>query len=145
MIPVNRNPSAKDLRAFALAMVFGFGVIGVVFWYVGPDPNSFSWQSVRLQKVAIGAWIFGALLAGAGFAPRGLAVPVYVAWMSMGMFLGSIMTVVLMSVMFVVLLPIFSLIRLGDPLRLKLHPKGETYWEDYRKYEHTLDRNARPF
>ncbi len=145
MIQVNRNPDAKTLRSFGIAMVFGFGIIGGLFWYIGPDPNSFSWQGVTSQKTAIGIWILGALLALVSIGPRGISVPVYVGWMSIGMFLGGIMTVVLMTVLFVVLLPIFTLIRFKDPLRMKLKPPGESYWEDYREHEPTLERTARPF
>lgn len=126
-------------------MLLGFGIIGGVLWYVGPDPRSFSWNGVPLQKVAIGLWIFGTLLAMAAAGPRSVGVPAYVGWMSVGMFLGGIMTFVLMSVLFVILLPVFSLIRFSDPLRLKLKPEGESYWEDYREHEPTLERTARPF
>jgi hypothetical protein len=145
VLPVNRNPNAKVLRSFGLAMLFGFGVIGGLLWYLGPDPNSFGWHGVGAQKVAIGLWILGVLLALVSIEPKGIAVPLYVGWMSIGMFLGAIMTFVLMSVLFIVLLPIFTLIRFKDPLRLKLKPPGESYWEDYREHEPTLERTARPF
>lgn len=126
-------------------MLFGFGVIGFILWYSGPDPNDFAWHGVRAQKAAIAFWIAGALLALVSVGPRGLAARVYVVWMSIGMCLGAIMTFILMSVLFVILLPIFSLIRLQDPLRLKLKPPGESYWEECREHEPTLERTARPF
>ncbi|GJM23701.1 MAG: hypothetical protein DHS20C16_01160 [Phycisphaerae bacterium] len=145
MLQVNRNPNAKVLRSFGLAMLFGFGVIGGLLWFLAPEPNSFAWQGARGQKFAIGLWCLGALLALLSIGPRQLAVPAYVGWMSVGMFLGGIMTFVMMSVLFIVLLPIFTLIRFKDPLRMKLKPPGESYWEDYREHEPTLERTARPF
>ena len=77
--------------------------------------------------------------------PRSVATPVYVVWMTAAMWIGRVMTPVLLTALFVVLLPVFSLIRLGDPLRLKLKPKGESYWEDHKHHESTLERTARPF
>jgi len=72
-------------------------------------------------------------------------VPVYVGWMSAAFAIGAVMTVVLMTVLFIVLLPLFSLTRLADPLRMKLKPAGESYWEDHKHHESTLERTARPF
>lgn len=145
MIPINRNPDGKTLRAFSFAMLVGFGLLGGILWFLTPDPNSFAWHGIRGQKIAIGLWIGGMILCLAGVGPRGLSVPVYVAWMTVGMFVGTIMTFVTLSVMFIVLLPVFSLIRLSDPLRMKLKPPGESYWEEYKKHEPTLERTARPF
>ena len=57
---------------------------------------------------------------------------------------GTVMSTVLLTAVFVVVLPLFSIVvRLGDPLRKKLG--GATYWEDYKPYEHTLDRMRRLF
>ncbi|HNO78728.1 MAG TPA: hypothetical protein PKN33_11765 [Phycisphaerae bacterium] len=145
MLPVNRNPNAKTLRSFGVAMLFGFGVIGAILWYTGSEPNGFNWRDVAAQKVAIALWVLGVLLAIIAVGPRSLSAPIYIAWMTVGMFLGAIMTFIMMSVLFVVLLPIFSLIRLKDPLRMKLKPPGESYWEDHRDHEPTLERTARPF
>ncbi len=145
MIQVNRNPDLNTLRSFGLAMLLGFGLLGGLLWYAWPDPNSFAWRSAGGQKLAIGLWAVGTLLALASIGPRGIAVPVYVGWMTIGMFLGGIMTFIMMSALFFVLLPVFSLIRFKNPLRLKLKPPGESYWEDCREHEPTLERTARPF
>ena len=126
-------------------MLIGFSIFGAVLWYKGPEPDSFSWHNALPQKVAIALWSFGALLAITSVGPRSIAVPVYVAWMKMAMCMGTIMTFVTLSVMFLVLLPVFSLIRLSDPLRMKLKPTGESYWEEYKEHEPTLERTARPF
>jgi hypothetical protein len=65
--------------------------------------------------------------------------------MSVAFFIGGIMTVVLLSILFVVLLPVFSLIRFADPLRMRLKPPGESYWEEHKHHDSTLERTARPF
>jgi hypothetical protein len=145
MLSVNRSPSTSELRKFGWAMILGFGVIGALLWYLGPDPNTLAWTGGGKQVLGPCLWGLGIALLGVSFGPRSLAVPVYVGWMSAAFFLGSIMTAVLMSALFIVLLPVFSLIRFADPLRLKLKPPGESYWEDHKHHESTLERTARPF
>ena len=145
MQPVNRNPSSRDLHKFGGAMLLGFGVIGLLLWYFGPEPNGWGWAAAAPQKLAVAAWILGAVLLLISCGPQALARPVYVGWMTVAMYLGTVVTLVLLSVMFIVLLPIFSLIRLADPLRLRLLGSGASYWEDHRHHESTLERTIRPF
>ena len=59
--------------------------------------------------------------------------------------IGTVVTFVLLSVLYFVFLPIFSLIRFKDPLRLKMPPKATSYWEEHKHHESTLERTARPF
>lgn len=142
---VNRNPSASELHKFGWAMIFGFGVIGAILWYFGPEPNGIAWRGVFQQKFGLGLWILGVVLLVVSFGPAGLARPVYVGWMTVAMYLGTVMTFLMLSLMFFILLPVFALIRLKDPLRLKLLPPGESYWEDHAQHEATLERTIRPF
>lgn len=145
MQAVNRNPASKDLHAFGWAMLGGFGVLGVALWYGGHDPHGWSWVAAAAQKTAFGLWCLGGLLFMVSFSPGRGARPVYVAWMSAALFMGAIVTVVLLSVLFVVLLPAFALVRFADPLRMKLLAPEETYWENHKHHESTLERMARPF
>ena len=145
MQAVNRNPSSTELHRFGGAMVLGFGIIGAVLWYVGPDPNGWSWTGIVGQKVAVAAWVLGAALLLISFGPQSLARPVYVTWMSVASYIGIVMTFVLLSVLFFVLLPVFSLIRLKDPLRMKLLRGQTSYWEDHEHHESTLERTIHPF
>ncbi len=65
--------------------------------------------------------------------------------MSLAVPLGIVMSTIALSILFFVLLPVFSLIvRRSDPLRKKITRSG-TYWEDYKHYEPTLDRMQRQF
>lgn len=145
MVTVNQNPSVSELRKFGGSMLLGFGVIGAILWYFGPEPNSLAYQSLRPQKVAIAFWCLGAALLGLSFGPRSIARVIYVVWMTAAMKIGVVMTFVLFSVLFVVLLPWFSFIRLRDPLGMKLKPKGESYWRDHEDQTPELERVARPF
>ena len=145
MQPVNRNPSSGDLHKFGWAMLLGFGIIGALLCYLGPDPNGWRWTGVTAQKIAVGAWFLGPVLLLISWGPKSLARPVYVGWMTVAMYLGTVVTFALLSVLFIVLLPIFSLIRFADPLRLRLLGPGASYWEDHRHHESTLERTIRPF
>jgi hypothetical protein len=149
MLPVNTNPTTKDLRNFAIAMLIGFGVLGGVLWLVpwwkSGLPVHLRWTGAGAQVSAICLWTLGVVLFALGLAPRPVARTVYVFWMSMAMAIGTVVTTILLTAMFIAFLPWFAIIvRFGDPLRRKLH-KGETYWEDYKPYPATIERMQRPF
>ncbi|MCB9850922.1 MAG: hypothetical protein H6817_09500 [Phycisphaerales bacterium] len=145
MHTVNRNPSSRELHKFGWAMVLGFGVLGTLGWYFAGETNGWAWRGETAQRVAVAFWTLGPLLLVISFGPKALAKPVYIGWMSVGFFIGGIMTAILLSVLFIVLLPVFSLVRFADPLRMKLRPPGESYWEDHKHHESTLERTIRPF
>jgi hypothetical protein len=132
MKPVKKNPSSSELRVFGLAMLVGFAVIGgLISWRLG------------VNVAAIVCWVLGlALFLCSLWRPMGQ--PVYYVWMTGAMYLGAVVTTVLLTALFVVFLPIFSLIRLKDPLRRRLKPTG-SYWEEHRPHEPTLERMVRPF
>jgi hypothetical protein len=143
MFEVNKNPSVSDLRKFGLVMLIGLGVIGGLLFVLGrpeaPEAGR-SWQ----QVLGIVLWVVGAAVLLLSLAAPTAARPVYVGWMTFAVTLGRIVTTILLTVMFFVLLPVFALIRLADPLRTKLG-KADSYWEDHPPYEDTLERNLRPF
>ena len=147
MFTVNRNPSVSDLRKFGWAMLLGFGVIGAILWVVawrryGGGP--FAWSGLAIQYVAIVFLALGIVLYVLGVAAPVVSRPVFVAWMTVTVSIGIVMSTVLLTVLFVFFLPLFSLIvRAGDPLRKKLG--ASSYWEDYKPHEHTLERMRHTF
>ena len=148
MFTVNKNPSAGDLRKFGWAMLGGFGVIGVILWIAAwrkhGGHGSLGWSGAAAQVVALCLWAAGVGLCTLSLLSPRSARPIYVAWMRATVPVGTVMSMVLLTAVFVVVLPLFSIVvRLGDPLRKKLG--GATYWEDYKPYEHTLDRMRRLF
>jgi len=147
MITVNKNPSVSDLRKFGWAMLFGFGVIGAILWIVAwrrYGGGSFGWSGASTQQIAVGLFVLGIGLCIIGTRAPSLARSVYIAWMSVTAPIGLVTSTVLLTVLFVFVLPLFSLVvRWGDPLRKKLG--GKSYWEDYKPYEHTLERMRRLF
>lgn len=130
---VNRNPSPSELRKFGLAMLLGFGVIGGLLW----------WRTGTVG-VAIALWCIAGLLCAISWLTPQLGRKVYVGWMVGGAAIGKIMLPVFLTLAFFILLPPFSLIRLADPLRLKLKKDG-TYWERHKPHEATIERMMRPF
>jgi hypothetical protein len=147
MFQVNRNPSESDLRKFGRAMLIGFGVIGVVLWIAGArraGAQVSAWTGSGAQVAAIVLASLGAALFALSRASRSMTKTVYIGWMTVTVPVGIVMSTILLTVLFMLILPVFSLIvRMGDPLRRKLG--GTTYWEDYKAHEPTLERMRRPF
>lgn len=148
MFTVNKNPSPTELRKFGNAMLIGFGALAAVIWLLPAwrgGAAALSWsgrtgQIVAVVFVGLGAGLF-VLSRVSGSATRAA----YVGWMSVAVPIGVAMSTVLLSLMYFVLLPVFSLIvRRGDPLRRKITGSG-TYWEEYKHYEPTLERMRRQF
>ena len=150
MFTINKNPTVTDLHKFGWSMLAGFGVIGVLLWVAAwrgaDDAAFFSWSGGLRQGFALGSWLTGfALWAFVFLARPSIAKPVYVAWMTVAVNLGIVMSTIGLTLLFVLFLPPFSaIVRFGDPLRRRRKPR-ETYWEDHKPHEPTLERMARPF
>ena len=149
MFTVNKNPTPSDLRKFAWAMLIGFGGIGTLTWLLpwirGIEGAVPGWWGGPGQIASLCFWAVGVAMWTVGLALPGAAKPMYVIWMSLTVPIGLVMSTILFTVLFILLLPVFSIVvRFGDPLRKKRHA-GESYWEDYKPYEPTMERMARPF
>lgn len=132
-------------------MLLGFGVIGAVLWYLALLPKGrwwpetdWTWNGSARHVIAIVLWSLGALFTIVCQASGAGGRVLYVFWMTGAMYLGTVVTTIMLSVLFVILLPLFSLIRLADPLRLRLRSSG-SYWEEPTPHEATLERTRRPF
>ncbi len=146
---VNRNPSVTDLRKFGHAMLLGFGVLGAILWtvhYFRVDATSLlEWSGSMTQVTAVCFWGLGALLCTVSLTSPTMAKPIYVVWMTVAAAIGTVMSTIMLTVLFVLLVPLFSVIvRMGDPLGKK-RSTGGTYWEDYKPHEPTIERMRRPF
>ncbi|MCA9243381.1 MAG: hypothetical protein KDA32_05465 [Phycisphaerales bacterium] len=130
LLTVNRNPSSRDLRQFALGMLIGFGVLALLAW----------WRAHPIMAVTFAS--IGAALAILSQIP-GVNRHVYVAWMTGAHGLGFAMTNVLLTIMFVTLLVPFALLRLRDPLRKKRG--AASYWEPPERHEPSIERMSRQF
>lgn len=131
---VNKNPTLKDLRQFGVVMLIGFAVIaGLVYW-LKPGNN------VPYYLGGLGLVMFLIEM----IVPTSLGRIVYIGWMTGATYMGMVMVPFFLTLLYFILLPPFALIRLKDPLRMKLTPDG-TYWEKHENHEASLERMRRPF
>jgi len=145
MLEVNKTPGVSEVRVFGLTLLGGFTVIGALLWYVGRGPETgWSYSGTGAHVTAVAVWVLGAACAAICCVSHGAGSSLYVFWMTAATYLGIVMSTLLLSLLFFVLLPLFSLIRLKDPLRLRLKRQG-SYWEDHDPHEATLERVRRPF
>ena len=146
---VNKNPTVREVRAFGWAMLGGFLLLGAILWIAGwwkaaPPRGFFEWIGSTGHWVILFMWVLGPVLLALSHAPYAVGRGTYVTWMSLAVPIGILMSNVMLTLLYFVLLPVFSLIRFGDPLRKRLSKDG-TYWEDHKEHEPTLDRMMRPF
>jgi hypothetical protein len=141
----NRNPSVREVRKFGLVMLCGFVVLAGLFWWSGKaEEGGWGWSGSGLHWASAVLAVLGLIILLTTLTSHAAGRVVYVVWMTAATYLGTVMTLVLLSALFVVLLPIFSLIRFKDPLRMKLKAGG-SYWEDHTHHESTLERTIHPF
>jgi len=145
VLPVSRNPSVREVRKFGLVMLCGLAVLAALFWWLGrAEDGGWGWAGSGLHQAAVVLAALGLIIWAITVLSTTAGRAVYVVWMTAATYLGTGMTFVLLSVLFVVLLPFFTLIRFKDPLRKKLKAEG-TYWEDHVHHESTLERTIHPF
>lgn len=117
MLPINRHPSARDLRSFGrLWFPLFVALIGTVLW----------WR-FELRTAALVAWGVGALTAVAVVASPAVARRVFVGLLIVTYPIGLVVSTVALAILFyLVFTPIGWVMRLGgrDPLRLRA--RGET-------------------
>jgi len=133
LFAVNKSPTRSDLRKFGLTVLVGFAVIGGLAWWV----KGWTVAAIALWAAGIAVWTVATLSASAG-------TKIYVVWMSIGAAIGRVVMPIFFTLAFFTILPLFSLIRFTDPLRLKLKRDG-TYWLAHKHHEATIERMLRPF
>ena len=115
---MNSNSTDKDIRKFGLVALVFFGLLcGVALWQASPVLGAF----------------FGILsLLGLGFLILpGPMAPVYRGWLKVAHVIGTVLTVVMLTLSFyLVITPAAWLKRLfgGRPLPMQPDPDAETYW-----------------
>jgi hypothetical protein len=140
---VNKNPSPAVQRQFGVVMLIGLGALGAFIW-ARSSPDWRQWSGTGGQVAAAILGSVGLITLLVSIALPSVAKPLYVGWMTFASWIGAVMTPVILTILFIVFLPVFALIRFKDPLRLKLRRSG-SYWEPHRPHEPTLERCYRPF
>ena len=130
--PAEKPPS---MRVFGLVMLLGFGVLGGLLlwgWYrtqSSNDPGGLWRLVIGAALVSVGALIFLWSLV----APRSLP-PVYRAWMTFGQWLGTLVSTLLLSAAYlVVVAPVGLLMRATgtDPLERRIDRRAPSYWRNH--------------
>jgi hypothetical protein len=110
--------TTQDYRNFGWVVGGVFTALGALAWY-----RDASW----------GTWVLGlgaALVVLGTIVPK-LLEPLYLAWMSMAVLMGFVMTRVILTLFFfLALLPVGLIMRLigRDALHRKIDRNAETYW-----------------
>lgn len=124
-------PPAKppSMRLFGVIMLGGFGILGgLLLWGWSRDGGSWRLYGGSLL-VSLGVLIF----LWSVVSPATLG-PVYRGWMAFGMKLGTIVSSILLTVAyFLVVTPVGLLMRLTgtDPLDRAVHREARTYWHPH--------------
>ena len=116
----------RDLRKFSLTVGAAFVALWALLAFVFP------YLFERGRDLPL-LWQIGVALAAVGALLPALVKPLYYAWMTMALALGYVMTRVLLTIFFfLVLTPVALVFRLigRDALHRKLDPSAESYWID---------------
>lgn len=124
MIPkINWNPSKKELTQFRWIFLIGFGLIGALFFLKGKTV-----VSIALEGTAIGVWMttWCSPLLGKGL---------YRVWMGFGFVMGTIVSQVVMVIIFyLVLTPIALFFKVVGRDALERRKKDSaSFWRDHPK------------
>ncbi len=77
---------------------------------------------------------------------RPLLRRLYAGWMAFGRFLGHVNLFIILTVLYVVVLPLFSLIRFRDPLgKSRRRLRSATLWTPMKPHPQDLELLYRPF
>ncbi len=120
------KPDARELRKFSWTVGGAF----LLLCFVLAVPLPYFWGKGGFYPLL--AWIGGGLAVVGTVLPI-LVKPFYYAWMSLAVVLGFVMTRVILSLFFViVLLPVGLFFRLigRDALQRKIDRQASTYWID---------------
>jgi hypothetical protein len=125
MLPINRNPAARELRAFArLWLPLFVAVFGAMMWWRAGSPTA-----------ALVSWSVGAAVVGAVLASTHVARIVFVGLLTITYPIGMVVSTIVLAFMFyVVFTPFGWVMRLGgrDPLRLK-EREAASHWTPYQQ------------
>lgn len=121
LVDINFSPDAAELKTFGKTMIIGFSIIALIILFVFDSPVS-----------AIGLSLFGLtsfILSKIGKA----AMIVYVPWMGIAFVMGTIVSNLILALLFfVIITPIGLIFKLlgRDPMNRTLDKNCSSYWQD---------------
>ncbi|MFP4173581.1 MAG: SxtJ family membrane protein [Candidatus Hydrogenedentota bacterium] len=125
----------RQQRNFGLVMAGAFCVLALIRW----------WWEAAFPPILFG--IATAFLVIGLVAPRALT-PVFIAWMKLAIGLNWVITYILLTVVFVLMITPVGLVRqifAEDPLKRKWLPNAITYWEKPEGQPAEFDRYKNQF
>ena len=126
------DTSSKEIRKFALVIAIALGVIGSFIYVKSGNFDVVGWL-----------WGIGLLFLILGFILPSVLRPVYRIWMLLAYFIGGIVSRVILTVLFyVVLTPTGLVLRLfgKDVLDQRFEKDRESYWIKKDLSDHTKDQ-----
>lgn len=120
LVEINWKPAPRELRKFGIAMIVGFGLLAALayFWWHRP--------TVALVFAGIGV-----VAGGLGLSGTRAAMLVYLPWMAIAFVLGNIMSRVLVTLFFfVVITPMGLIMRVVGRDALQRKNRRTSYWHD---------------
>ena len=126
------DTSSKEIRKFALVIAIALGVIGSFIYVKSGNFDVVGWL-----------WGIGLLFLILGFILPTVLRPVYRIWMLLAYFIGGIVSRVILTVLFyVVLTPTGLVLRLfgKDVLDQRFEKDRESYWIKKDLTDHTKDQ-----
>ena len=120
----------KEIKKFGLMLGVGFCVIGTILWWRGKD--------IFPYFFAVSVLMFFLRF----FFPK-LLIPIEKGWMALAHIIGSVMTTLILTLLFIFVMTPIGLFRRmfgRDALMLKTQPGAESYWitkeEGHMEKEH---------
>ena len=126
------DTSSKEIRKFGLVIAIALGVIGSFVYFKSGNFDVAGWL-----------WGIGLLFLILGFILPSILRPVYRIWMLLAYFIGGIVSRVILTVLFyVVLTPTGLVLRLfgKDVLDQRFEKDRESYWIKKDLSDHTKDQ-----
>ena len=131
------DTSRKEIRKFGLVNAIALGVIGIFVYLKFGNFNLPQWL-----------WGIGLLFLVTGFVVPSVLRPIYRIWMLLAYFIGGIVSRVILTVLFyVVLTPTALVLRLfgKDILDKKLGKRRESYWVKKDLSGHTKEQYGKMY
>lgn len=120
LVEIDWKPDARALRKFGVAMIVGFGILAAAayFWWDRPT-------------LALGFAIVGGVAGLLGLSGTRAAMIVYLPWMAIAFVLGNIMSRVLVTLFFFLMItPMGLIMRVVGKDALQRKNKRSSYWDD---------------
>ena len=120
LVEINWKPDRRELRKFGIAMIVGFGLLAALahVW----------WHRPTLALVFAG---IGAVTGPLGLSGTRAAMVVYLPWMAMAFVMGNVVSRVLVTAFFfLVITPMGLIMRVVGRDALQRKNRRTSYWDD---------------